>query len=202
MNQNSLKEYKKLAKSELFVVGIASSKGGIDALGEILEKLPKDFPGAIIAVQHLSPIFKSSLDKILDRKTALTVLQATEGAFLSKGTVYVAPPDYHVIVNADGSLSLSQGQKEHYVRPSAEYTFKSLADSYKERAIAVVLTGFDGDGKQGVQRIKALGGKVIAQDRETSLVFGMPQAAIETGCVDLVLPLEKIADGIISLASN
>lgn len=184
------------------VVAIASSKGGIEALKTVLGNLPADFPGAIVVVQHLSSLFKSHLAEILDRLTPLKVQIVTEGVMLLPGTVYVAPSDHHVIINHDSSLSLSHAEKEHFVRPSAEYTFKSLADNYQERAIAVVLTGYDGDGSEGVKVIKNLGGRVIVQDRETSVDFGMPQSAIETGCVDLVLPLNEIADGIINFISS
>ena len=166
------------------VIAIASSKGGINALKQVLSELPADFPGAVIVVQHLSSLFKSHLAEVLDRYTQLQVLPAREGAKLLSGTVHVAPPDYHIIVNRDGSLSLSQAAKEHFVRPSAEYTFKSLADSYQDKAIAVVLTGYDGDGSEGVQKIKAMGGRVIAQNQDTAEVFSMPKSAIETGCVD------------------
>ena len=181
------------------VVAIAASKGGIKALENVLSMLPEDFSGAIIVVQHLSALFKSHLDKVLDRHTFLQVETAFEGARLTAGKIYVAPSDLHVVVNQDGTISLSDAAKEHFVRPSAEYTFKSLAENYRERAIAVVLTGYDGDGEQGVQKIKAMGGKVIAQDRQTSKVFDMPKTAIDTGCVDLILPLEQIADGIINM---
>ncbi|MGL6344776.1 MAG: chemotaxis protein CheB [Waterburya sp.] len=184
------------------VVAIAASKGGISALKEVLAYLPSDFPGAIIIVQHLSPLFKSYLADLLNRHTPLHVERATDGAKLTTGKIYVAPPDYHVIVNANHSINLSQAAKEHFVRPSAEYTFKSLAEHYRQRAIAVVLTGYDGDGSEGVKKIKAMGGKVIAQDQETSVVFGMPQSAIKTGCVDLILPLDKIADGIINMVNK
>jgi two-component system, chemotaxis family, protein-glutamate methylesterase/glutaminase len=184
------------------VVAIAASKGGISALQKVLSHLPADFPGAIIIIQHLSAMFKSHLADLLNRHSPLQVQRATDGAKLTPGKVYVAPPDHHVIVNENHSIILSQAAKEHFVRPSAEYTFKSLADNYQHKAIAVVLTGYDGDGSEGVKKIKAMGGKVIAQDKETSVVFGMPQSAIETGCVDLVLPLDKIADGIIKMAGR
>ncbi len=181
------------------VVAIASSKGGIKALEQLLSGFPGDFDGSIIVIQHLSSLFKSHLDSILDRATPLNVKPATEGSKLLRGTVYVAPSDQHVIVNQDRTLSLSRAPKEHFVRPSAEYTFKSLANVYQDKAIAVVLTGYDGDGEEGVQVIKRKGGKVIAQDRQTSLVFDMPETAIKTGCVDLVLPINKIADNIVKM---
>ena len=184
------------------VVAIASSKGGIKALQLVLNGLPANFDGSIIIVQHLSSLFKSHLDSILDRATSLEVITASEGAKLLCGKVYVAPSDHHVVVNSDRTLSLSDAPKEHFVRPSAEYTFKSLADTYQDRALAVVLTGYDGDGQEGVRVIKAKGGKVIAQDEATSVAFSMPESAIETGCVDLVLPIEEIADGIIRLMTD
>ena len=184
------------------VVAIASSKGGIKALEQIISELPANFSGSIIIVQHLSALFESHLAEILDSKTPLQVKRATEGAILAPGKIYVAPPDHHVIVNQDLNISLSGAAKEHFVRPSAEYTFKSLAENYQSRAIAVVLTGYDGDGSEGVKKIKAMGGKVIAQDKETSQVFGMPKSAIETGCVDLILPLDRIADSIINMVNN
>lgn len=118
---------------------------------------------------------------------------------LTPGKVLIAPPDRHLLVNSNGSVSLSQSEKVHFVRPAAEVLFESVAQNYKERAIAVVLTGGDGDGSMGVQAIKKMGGKVIAQDKATSKVWGIPAAAIETGCVDWVLPLDKIGKAITNL---
>ncbi|MDJ0589181.1 MAG: chemotaxis protein CheB [Pleurocapsa sp. MO_226.B13] len=180
------------------VIAIASSVGGIEALKTVVSALPADFPAAILVVQHLSANYESQLTQILARHTALRVDRAREGMELGAGIIYITPPDKHLIVNRR-TLSLSDAPKEHYVRPSAEYTFKSLANSYREKAVAIVLTGCDGDGREGVQVISQMGGKVIAQDRATSKVFSMPENAIETGCVDLVLPIEEIADGIVNL---
>ena len=181
------------------VVAIASSMGGVEALKTVVAALPQNFPGAIIIVQHLSPQYKSHLTQILGRSCALQVNEPEEGMSLKAGNIYVAVPNKHLIINSDGTISLSDAPREHFVRPSAEYTFKSLAKSYGKKAVAIVLTGCDGDGREGVQIIQEMGGKVIAQDRETSQVFSMPQSAIETGCVDLVLPLEEIADGIVNV---
>ena len=181
------------------VIAIASSMGGIEALKTIVANLPQDFPGAIVIVQHLSPQYKSHLTQILNRCSTLQVNKPKEGMSLKPGNIYVAVPDKHLIINSNGTISLSQAPKEHFVRPSAEYTFKSLANSYGKKAIGIVLTGCDGDGEEGVQMIKKMGGKVIAQDKDTSRVFSMPQSAIETGCVDLVLPLDEIADGIVNM---
>jgi two-component system chemotaxis response regulator CheB len=184
------------------VVALAASAHGIEALTKILSSLPADFPAAIVIVQHLSPHHPSWLAQILNRKTPLTVRQAQEADCLSPGAVYVAPPDRHLLVNPDGSLSLTKTEKVHWVRPAAENLFESVAKSYKNKAIAVVLTGGDSDGSAGVQHIKEMGGAVIAQDEATSKAWGMPSAAIATGCVDWILPLDKIAEAIVSLVQH
>ena len=188
-----------IAQRPSSVVAIASSMGGIQALIEVVSNLPTDLPAAILLVQHLSPKHKSHLTHILARYTSLHVREAQEGMRLNARTIYVTPPDKHLVVNKNGTLSLSDAPKEHFVRPSAEYTFKSLANSYGKKAIAIVLTGCDGDGKEGVQVINKMGGKIIAQNRETAQAFSMPENAIKTGCVDLVLPLNEIADAIVNM---
>lgn len=136
---------------------------------------------------------------ILSRRTALQVKQAEEGNCLTPGTVYIAPPNRHLLVNPDNTLSLSQSELVHFVRPSADLLFDSVAASHKERAIAVVLTGTGSDGVMGVQAIKKMGGTVIAQDEETAEFFGMPSAAIQTGVVDFVLPLSEVSAALITL---
>jgi len=139
---------------------------------------------------------------ILSRRTSLRVKQAEEGDRLAPGTVAIAPPDRHLLVNPDGTLSLSQSELVHFVRPSADLLFESVAASYRERAIAVVLTGTGSDGAMGVQAIKKMGGRVIVQDERTAEFFGMPTAAIHTGQVDQILPLDEIAPAIITLVTR
>ena len=136
---------------------------------------------------------------ILSRRTVLQVKQAAEGESLCPGTVYIAPPNRHLLVNPDGTLSLSQSELVHFVRPSADLLFESVAASYRERAIAVVLTGTGSDGTMGVEAIKKMNGTVIAQDRETSEFFGMPSAAIHSGRVDFILPLNEIPTALVTL---
>lgn len=175
------------------IVAMAASAGGLPALSHILSNLEADFPIAITVVQHLSPHRHSLTASILDRSSALRVKQAEDGEPLNAGTVYIAPPDFHFRVNPNRTVHLCQSEKVHFVRPAAECLFESVAICYRQRAIAVVLTGADSDGQYGVQEIKKRGGVVIAQDRTTSEIFGMPNAAIQTGCVDWVLPLDKIS---------
>jgi two-component system chemotaxis response regulator CheB len=139
---------------------------------------------------------------ILSRRTALKVQEAKEGTQLNSGTAYIAPSNRHLLVNPDGTVSLTQSELVHFVRPSADLLFESVAASYKERAIAVVLTGTGSDGSMGVKGIKKMGGTVIVQDKKTSEFFGMPGAAMQTGSVDFVLPLEEIPSALLTLVST
>jgi two-component system chemotaxis response regulator CheB len=184
------------------VVALASSAGGLKALSTVLAGLPASYPGAIVIVQHLDPRHRSLMADILSRHTQLKVKQAVEGDVLNAGTAFIAPPDHHLLVNLDGSLTLSHSELVHFVRPSADLLFESLAASYKERAIAVVLTGTGSDGQMGVQAIKKMGGTVIVQDQESAEFFGMPAAAIQSGAVDFVLPLDEIAHALITLMAS
>jgi len=181
------------------VVALAASAGGLTALSQVLAGLPADFPATLVVVQHLDPRHRSLMADILSRRTALRVKQAEEGDRLAPATVYIAPPNRHLLVNPDGSLSLSQSELVHFVRPSADLLFESVAASYRDRSIAVVLTGTGSDGVMGVQAIKKMGGTVIVQDEKTSEFFGMPGAAIQTGSADFVLPLDEVASALVTL---
>jgi two-component system chemotaxis response regulator CheB len=139
---------------------------------------------------------------ILSRRTVLVVKEAEDGEKLERGRVYIAPPNKHLLVNPDTTLSLSQTELVHFVRPSADLLFESVAASYRERAIAVVLSGTGSDGAMGVQAIKKMGGTVLAQDEESSEFFGMPHAAIQTGSVDFVLSLSEIPGALVTLIST
>jgi two-component system chemotaxis response regulator CheB len=183
------------------VIAMAASVGGLKALSVILSGLPADFPAAIAIVMHLSPDHESILAEILSSRTALKVQQAHTGDILCPSSVFIAPPNHHLFVVKGGRLELSSAaaEKVHYARPSAEPLFASVAEVYKTNAVAVVLTGGDGDGSFGVQIIKEKGGQVIAQDRPTSQDFSMPETSIKTGDVDFILPLDAIAPKLIEL---
>jgi two-component system chemotaxis response regulator CheB len=189
------------ASSEFPVIAMAASAGGLNALSVILGGLPANFPASIAIVMHLSPEHKSILAEILNSRTQLAVKQAHTGDILRRGRVFVAPPNHHLFVAKGGRLKLSSSaaEKVHYARPSAEPLFASVAKVYQKNAIAVVLTGGDGDGSFGVQIIKERGGTVIAQDRPTSQDFSMPETSIKTGDVDFILPLNTIASKLIEL---
>jgi two-component system, chemotaxis family, protein-glutamate methylesterase/glutaminase len=181
------------------VVALTASAGGLHALSQVLLALPASFPARVVVVQHLDPRHRSLMADILGRRTALPVHQACEGDRLAPGVVFVAPPNHHLLVNRDGLLSLTQTELVHFVRPSADLLFESTAASYRDRAIAVVLSGSGSDGAMGVKAIKTMGGTVIIQDPQTSQFIGMPRAALDTGMVDFVLPLDEIAPALIKL---
>jgi two-component system chemotaxis response regulator CheB len=178
---------------------MASSAGGLTALSKVLADLPAEFPATIVVVQHLDPRHRSLMAEILSRRTSLQVKQAEEGDYLKSGTVFIAPPNRHLLVNSNATLSLTESELVHFVRPSADLLFESVAASYGERAIAAVLTGAGSDGSMGVKAVKEMGGTVIAQDEGTSQHFGMPGAAIQSGAVDFVLPLDEIASALKTL---
>ena len=187
------------AKSTFDVVAIAASAGGLNAINVVLANLPEMFPATIVVVQHLDPRHRSLMAEILARNTSLHVKQAEEGDTIQLGTVYIAPPDRHLLVNSDGTLTLSQSELVHFVRPSADLLFESVAASHKDRAIAVVLSGTGSDGSMGVQAIKKMGGTVICQDAATAEFSGMPLAAMQSKCVDFALPLDEIAAALVTL---
>jgi two-component system, chemotaxis family, protein-glutamate methylesterase/glutaminase len=179
------------------VVAIVGSAGGIRAMEEVLEQLPADLAAAVIVVIHLTPQHRSVLAAILARKTTLAVKQASHGDVMEEGTVYVAPPDAHLLVGAGGVLRLERSELVHHVRPSADALLLSMAKEYEGRCLAVVLSGTGIDGAAGSAAVKQAGGTVLAQDEATSEHFGMPGAAILTGAVDHVLPLRAIGSAVI-----
>ena len=181
------------------IVAMTASLGGLDALSRVLGALPPDFPVPILIVQHMSARYPSHLAEILSKRCMLPVTWTFPGLRLRGGGVYVAPPDWHLLVGVGGAVQLSRQPRVQFVRPSADVLFESVAAVYRERAIGVVLTGLCNDGARGANAIKRAGGRVLTQDRATSAAFGMPQATITTGCVDFVLPLPTIAPALVTL---
>ncbi|BDI31554.1 hypothetical protein CCAX7_36050 [Capsulimonas corticalis] len=186
----------------LQVVAIGASAGGLQAIKNILSALPPDFPAAIIILQHASPNHKSLLAEILNHMTSLFVKEAEDNDQLAGGTVYVAPPGKHILISPYGAVSFSNSPKVHFVRPSLDVLFHSLAISLGDCVIGVVLTGGDGDGAEGIRAIKSRGGTTIAQNEESSEFPSMPRAAARTGDVDYVLPLSLIAPKLASICAR
>jgi two-component system chemotaxis response regulator CheB len=182
------------------VVAVAASAGGLAALTAVLAPLPRDFPAAVAIVLHLCASARSTVAEQLDRRAQLQVCWASTGRALRPGVAYMAPPDWHMLIAPGAHLALSHAPAVHYVRPAADLLFASVAQQFPGRALAVVLTGYGRDGAEGVRAIKQAGGVVIAQDEATAEVFGMPQAAIRTGCVDHILSLPALAPALLALA--
>ncbi|MGW2723862.1 chemotaxis protein CheB [Streptomyces sp. NPDC001492] len=175
------------------VVVVASSAGGINALVVLLGALPGDLPVPVLVVQHLDPRHRTVIADVLGRRTPLTVKLAEDHEQTRPGTVYIAPPDRHLLVRPGGLVALTDSELVHFVRPSADLLFESVAGAYGPKAIACVLSGTGRDGAMGVDAVKSRGGTVIVQDPSTAEFSGMPEAAVGTGTVDFVLPLEEIA---------
>jgi two-component system, chemotaxis family, protein-glutamate methylesterase/glutaminase len=174
------------------IVAIAASAGGITALTRVLGDLPVGFPVPVLVVQHLDRRHQTIIAEVLGRRVKLPVRLAREGDLAAPGTIYIAPPDRHLLVSAEGTLTLSSSELVHFVRPSADLLFESVAGSYGPKAIACVLTGSGSDGAMGVSAIKSRGGTVIAEDPDLAEFKGMPEAAVASGAVDFVLPLDEI----------
>lgn len=175
------------------MVAVASSAGGIHGLCTLLGTLEADLPVPVLVVQHLDRRHRTVIAEVLGRRTPLDVKLAEDRERTRPGTVYVAPPDRHLLVGPGGRLALTDTELVHFVRPSADLLFESVAGAYGPRAIACVLTGTGRDGAMGVDAVKQRGGTVIVQDPVTAEFKGMPEAAMGTGTVDFVLPLEEIA---------
>ncbi|MDO8788233.1 MAG: chemotaxis protein CheB [Sulfuritalea sp.] len=176
------------------VIGV--STGGLQALQKLLGQLPADFPLPILIVQHVRPDAGSSLAKLLDERCALRVKEADEQDEILPGTVYIAPPNYHLLVERAGFLSLSADPYVSFARPSIDVLFESAAEVFGPDLIGVVLTGANFDGSRGLQAIKQQGGTAIVQDPADAEARQMPQAAIAataaTG-VDYVVALDGMA---------
>jgi len=196
--QISLKK-KKMSDS---LVIIAASTGGPKIITSIFKKLPRDFPAPIVVVQHMPGTFTKAFAKRLDEHSPLSVMEGKEGIFLNKGKAFIAPGDFHLEFDNDRKIKLNKKPALHGVRPSADITMNSASENFDGNLIGVVLSGMGKDGSIGVRNISKRGGFIIAQDKDTSVVYGMPKSAIESGCVDLVLPSNEIADKLIALVKK
>lgn len=181
------------------LVAIGTSTGGPAALQRILGNVPRDFPAPILVVQHMALGFIDGLAKWLAGNIQLGVTVANHGMKLLPGTVYIAPDDAHLGVTADAQAVLSRVAPLGGFRPSADFLFDSCARAYGSAAVGVILTGMGSDGVEGLKTLHARGGRIIAQDEQSSVVFGMAQQAIAAGIVDEVLPVERIAMRLVEL---
>lgn len=186
-------------KSQIAIVAIAASAGGVTAIRKILSGLPADFPVPILCLQHLSSSEINVLAQVLQLRTTLTVRWAHQGEQLTAGVVYVCPPGHYFVVHGDGTISLAMQTAKHGWYHAVNHFFESVAFSYADRALVIVLTGTGKGGAEGVPAVSRQGGIILAQDKASSVAYGMPEAAIATGCVDRVVSREAIAALLVSL---
>jgi two-component system chemotaxis response regulator CheB len=183
------------------LIAIAASTGGPSALHLILRALPPNFPLPIVVVQHIAHGFTGALAGWLQQGCRVRVRVAEDGEALCGGVVYLAPDDRHLGVT-DRRVALSDDAKIGAFRPSANHLFESAAREYGASVVGVILTGMGTDGVAGLRHVRAAGGRVLAQDEESSVVFGMPAGAIRAGLTDAVLNPQRIADHLTALARS
>ena len=182
-----------------FIVGIGASAGGLEALSDLIGRLPDDLGVPYIVVQHLSPTHRSMMVPLLSRETSMLVKDAEDGEVPLANVIYVTPANWNIIIK-DGVMRLLVPGKTVLPKPSATALFNSLAEDKGENAIGVILSGTGSDGAAGIAAIKAAGGFTFAQNPESAKYNGMPQAAISTGCVEWVLTCQGIAEEIAAIA--
>jgi two-component system chemotaxis response regulator CheB len=174
------------------LVVIAASTGGPATLMKFVPAFPREFPGAVIIVQHMPATFTSQFSQQLGESCSVRVKDAEAGEILAPGTVYICPGSHHMRVSPTGRVTLDDGPRILGYRPCADVTLESAAEYAGPMCIGVILTGMGNDGTRGAQAVKSAGGYVLAQDETTSVIFGMNAEAIRAGNVDQVLPIENI----------
>lgn len=187
-------------KPEMVLIGV--STGGPPALAQILPAIPRDIGVPILVVQHMPPIFTKSLADSLAQKCAVRVQEAAHNEVVEPNTVYIAPGGRQMRLETGGEnqpiIELTDDPPENNCRPAVDYLFRSAANRFPGRAMAVILTGMGSDGTIGLRLLKRHGCFVIAQDEASCVVYGMPKAAVDAGVTDVVLPLDGIADRIVA----
>lgn len=178
---------------------IGASAGGLDAIKAILASLPGGIVVPIIIVLHTSPHSDNYIVKHLNEICQINVKEADEKEELFPGTAYIAPPNYHLLIEKDHTLSLTVDPKVSYARPSIDVLFESAAEVYNNDLVGIILTGANRDGSNGLRRIKELGGLAIVQEPKTAYADAMPRAAIEVSEVDFIVTLDKISSKLIEL---
>lgn len=169
------------------ILAIGASWGGVEILVKLIGELPAGWTLPVVVVQHQHPYSGNALERILSKVTSLTVVDVEDKDRIEPAHVYIAPANYHLLIEQDRSFSLSLEGAVNFSRPSIDVTFAGLADVFGKRCIATILTGANNDGAEGIKKIKAAGGRTLAQDPATAEAPVMPEAAIATGAIDAVV---------------
>jgi two-component system chemotaxis response regulator CheB len=185
---------------EALVIGVSS--GGMNAMKVLFSRLPKDFQTPIIIVQHISSRSDNNWINLLNDKGSVRIKEADEKEIIQKGRVYIAPSNYHLMIEKDKTFSLTVDERVNFARPSIDVLFESAAEAYTDRLIGMVLTGSNNDGTKGLKKIKESGGLTIVQDPETAESPYMPRSAIAASRPDYILPLEDIVSLLIKTEKN
>ena len=188
----------KKGKYQAIVIG--TSAGGLFALSNILEILPHDYPIPVIIVQHRSKDQRNLLEEVLQSKCRIRIKQADEKEKVENGFVYIAPPDYHLLIEEDRTFSLSCDPPVHHSRPSIDVLFETAALAFRETLIGIILTGTNADGALGITAIKKMGGTTIAQDPKDAEFPVMPETAIATQQIAYIRTLEEIGGFLLKIA--
>jgi two-component system chemotaxis response regulator CheB len=174
------------------ILAIGTSAGGIDALKRVLTSFSYTGEVAIVIVQHLSPQNKSYLSKIISDAISANVKEIEDKMPIERGTIFIAPPNYHVLIEKTGTFTLTTTEKVCYARPSIDVTFDSIADTFGKRVIGILLTGANHDGGEGLKQIKMAGGYTIVQNPKTAEAPEMPSYGIEKAVPDEIIDLDNI----------
>ena len=188
------------SKRHCEIIAIGASAGGLSALLQIVRTVGAGGP-PILIVQHLDPRHKSQIPQLLARKSSRVVKEAEDGETVTPGTIYVGPADEHLLVS-NGRIQLAHSRLIRFSRPSIDVMFASVAATYGKHAIGVILSGSNRDGADGIAAIKRAGGITIAQSPESAEYRIMPQAAIDTGCVDQIVSLDKMGKTLSQLSQG
>ena len=186
-------ELEKRLPKKVKAITIGASTGGPKALFSIIRSLPENLSFPIFIVQHMPKGFTTSFSKRLDKESAANVVEAEDGMPIKGGVVYVAPGGYHMIIE-DNCIKLNEVDKLHGVRPAVDYLFEAAAEVYGSDLVSFILTGMGHDGARGLAKIKKAGGFTVAQNRETSIVYGMPGNAVQKGVIDEIASLDEISE--------
>ncbi len=186
-------------KDQYKAIVIGTSAGGLDALAKVLPALRGHLPVPILVVQHISASSDSYLVEYLNKMSSILVKEAEDKEVLRPSTVYFAPPDYHLMVEEDFTIALSNDEKVRYSRPSIDVLFETASWAYGSHLIGVIMTGANDDGSLGLKTIKEAGGYTIVENPESAVVMKMPESAILLSNPDLIIPVDKIAEALNSL---
>jgi two-component system chemotaxis response regulator CheB len=187
------------------LVAIGSSTGGPVALSSVLAALPADLAVPVVITQHMPPVFTRLLAQRIDSSAGIHVREAVDGDVLEPGVVHIAPGDHHMVFErmaASVKVRLHQGDPVNFCRPAVDVMFASAVDVFGGDVLAVILTGMGHDGRDGSAMLKERGARVLAQDEQTSVVWGMPGAVVQAGIADAVLPLDQIGPTITSTVAE